>query len=222
MYRVEQMEDAKEAKKRSGKEKLVKREVCEVLSAGTLVADEFLDERANFILSIVEADDNAATSQIDVGICFMDYSTGKISIGRFIDDRNRSRLRTLIFQLNPSEVIYKKNAVSKETLSLLKQDAKSAKLNALIVGEEFFDEDRTRNILQEEKYWNGFDAFPNALRAAWDHDITLNAVGGILFMLQHTIHDKEILPHSIWSIYDPTSGMLSICLFVVHFSCDEF
>merc|ERR1719410_1889291 len=34
----------------------------------------------------------------------------------------------------------------------------------------------------------------------------MNAVGGILYTLQHSMHDKEILPHSHWAVYDPTSA----------------
>ena len=34
----------------------------------------------------------------------------------------------------------------------------------------------------------------------------MNAVGGILFQLQHAILDQEVLPHSEWIIYDPHSA----------------
>eukprot|EP01084_Bolivina_argentea_P146721 256833_1 len=79
VYRVEQMETPEQQKKRKGK--LMKREVCEVLSKGTLIPLEFLDERANYILSIIELNNNNKISNINIGICYSDFSTGDIYIG---------------------------------------------------------------------------------------------------------------------------------------------
>eukprot|EP01084_Bolivina_argentea_P000814 1498_1 len=206
VYRVEQTETTQEQKKR--KAKLVRREVCEVITKGTIVPEEFLDESANYILSITEeATPGNATSQIDVGVCYMDYSTGAAHIGNFKDDRNRARLRTLLFQINPSEVVFKKHQLSKETKSLLRQDAKQSLITPLIAEDEFYSATKTRDQLANGNYWASRDEMPMLLTQdrVWKNDVVLNAVGGILYTLQHTIHDHEILPHSQWNVYDPTS-----------------
>ena len=53
----------------------------------------------------------------------------------------------------------------------------------------------------------GWDRFPMVLKRVWvRHELAMNAVGGILFQLQHTMLDQEVLPHSEWTIYDPQSS----------------
>ena len=205
VYRVEQMETVQQQKKR--KAKVVDRKICEVLTSGTLVDGDFLESvEANYVLSIVEKQTNKTTATIDVGICYMDFSTGQSYLGRFTDDRNRSRLRTLIVQIDPKQIVYKKNKLSQQTLSLIKMEAKYAVHHALFEDDQFYSSEQCKNILKEEKYWkNGFNSYPLALQKAWTHQLTMNAFGGILYELQHSIHDHEILPHSEWSIYDPLS-----------------
>ena len=202
VYRVEQTETQEQQKARKGK--LTKREVCEVLTPGTLVPNEFLSNQANYILCIVEETENKNTSSIDVGVCFGDFSTGHFFIGNFIDDRNRSRLRTLIFQIDPAEIAFERDNLSKETMSLLKADAKKSVLTK-IKEEDVYDQEKTKSVIQKEKYWNDFDEIPDILKKAWKHKLTMSAIGGILRIMQHTMHDHEILPHSEWHIYDPTS-----------------
>eukprot|EP00484_Ammonia_sp_Unknown_P025880 CAMPEP_0197038874 /NCGR_PEP_ID=MMETSP1384-20130603/15754_1 /TAXON_ID=29189 /ORGANISM="Ammonia sp." /LENGTH=1325 /DNA_ID=CAMNT_0042469375 /DNA_START=37 /DNA_END=4014 /DNA_ORIENTATION=- len=209
IVRVEQTETTDQQKKRSAK--CVQREVTEVLTKGTVVSGDLLNDEANYILSIVEQVDNTLTSQIDVGICFMDFSTGEMHLGRFIDDRNRSRLRTLIYQINPSECVYKKDHLTKQTHSLLRCEfrSKNKVLSPKIADDTFYSAETAKNILQEEKYFGAnvkFAAYPKALQQAWNHNLTMNAFGGILAVLQYTLHDREILPHCRWNIYDPTSS----------------
>ena len=138
----------------------------------------------------------------------MDFSTGNIFVGNFIDDRNRSRLRTLIYQINPTEIIYPRNKLSMQTLSLLKQDAKQSDSKGLIPDDQFFSYQKTVSIISESNYFSkdgNFKKYPAILRKYWKNELIINAFGGILYMLQHTLHDQEILPHSIWDVYDPTS-----------------
>eukprot|EP00486_Rosalina_sp_Unknown_P002659 CAMPEP_0201575108 /NCGR_PEP_ID=MMETSP0190_2-20130828/20085_1 /ASSEMBLY_ACC=CAM_ASM_000263 /TAXON_ID=37353 /ORGANISM="Rosalina sp." /LENGTH=1395 /DNA_ID=CAMNT_0048004309 /DNA_START=28 /DNA_END=4215 /DNA_ORIENTATION=+ len=203
VYRVEQMETVGQMKARGGK--IVDRKVCEVITQGTIIPMEFLSDEANYILSIAEKKENEATASVDIGICYLDYSTGKGYLGRFLDDRNRSRLRTLIIQIDPAQILYNKHDITKETLSLIKVEGKNAIIDALRNEEEFYSAEKTRNELQANEYW-AKDKMPKAIKAAWKHELAMNAFGGILYSLMHTLHDNEILPSSKWSLYDPISS----------------
>eukprot|EP00485_Elphidium_margaritaceum_P010637 CAMPEP_0202694696 /NCGR_PEP_ID=MMETSP1385-20130828/8485_1 /ASSEMBLY_ACC=CAM_ASM_000861 /TAXON_ID=933848 /ORGANISM="Elphidium margaritaceum" /LENGTH=1286 /DNA_ID=CAMNT_0049350589 /DNA_START=36 /DNA_END=3896 /DNA_ORIENTATION=+ len=214
VYRVEQTETTVQQKAR--KHKLVDREVCEVLSKGTLVLEEFLEDSANFILSIVEQapdaehgeDETARNScggSIQIAVCFMDFSTGHVFLGTFSDDRNRARLRTLIFQYRPTQCLYKRDSISAQTLSLLKNECRSSVLTALLDEDEFFSAPKTQSLVQEHASEYFPQQLPDVLQDAWHDALSMHAFGAILYMLQHTMHDREILPHSHWHVYDPTS-----------------
>ena len=172
---MEQTETPEQQKARKGK--IIKREVCEILTKGTLIPQEFLGS-----LQIIFYESwrrgNQNTSSIDVGICYSDFSTSDVYIGRFINDRKRSRLRTLIFQIDPSEVTLGKSKLSKETLSL-KTDGKKAVLSQF-KEQDMYDQKKTKDMLKEQKYWGGYDKMPKVLQTAWDHGLTMSAFGGIL------------------------------------------
>lgn len=147
------METEKQKKARNGK--VVKRAVTKVYTAGTIMDEDCLGDEANYMLSIVEAPYHQMTGQVDVGICFVDVSIGRAHIGRFIDDRNRSRLRTLLFQINPTEIIFKKDGFSKGTHSLIKQNVTNAVFVELIPDEEFHCAETTKALLKNGEYWKG-------------------------------------------------------------------
>ncbi len=81
-----------------------------------------------------------------------------------MDDRNRIRLRTLMYQINPSEIIYKKGRISKETESLIRMDDKDAMNTPLISDEQFYDCEKTKGILESEKYWKNNNKYATVLQ----------------------------------------------------------
>lgn len=87
--RVEQMETpeamaARNAKQKK-KDKVVKREMCSILTKGTIVDPSIIRSAdANYLLSLCE--DQKSN---DYGLCFVDTSTGQFHIGSFSDDRQR-------------------------------------------------------------------------------------------------------------------------------------
>ncbi len=91
-YRIavcEQMEDPKTAKG------VVKRDVIEVISAGTATEDNFIDEKTNnFILSLARDGET-----IGIGIC--DLSTGEFSV----EEIPFAQLEEELVRLEPSEIL---------------------------------------------------------------------------------------------------------------------
>ncbi|MBC8197702.1 MAG: DNA mismatch repair protein MutS [Candidatus Marinimicrobia bacterium] len=85
----EQVEDPKKAKG------IVKREVVEVVTPGIAITDQFLNQKENnYLMCLFGADGK-------FGFSILDHSTGEFKTG----ERNLSKLRTLIQQFSPSEII---------------------------------------------------------------------------------------------------------------------
>ncbi|OLY78249.1 DNA mismatch repair protein msh6 [Smittium mucronatum] len=103
----------KKIQKSSAPDKVVRRELTCVLTAGTLVDPKMLSgDLATYCLSIVETenlsiDDPESPSGTSFGIAFVDTSTAKFYVvGIQDDDINRTQLETLLVQINPKEVIF--------------------------------------------------------------------------------------------------------------------
>ena len=89
----EQMEDPATAKG------LVKREVVRVITPGTVIEDTMLDEGRNNYLAAVCLGNN------ECGVCFIDASTGSVSLTRIGGEDLESRLTSEIGRFSPSEVL---------------------------------------------------------------------------------------------------------------------
>lgn len=80
---------------------------------GTLVDGELLtDEQAGHCVSINESavEDDAPKSDAErkFGICILDCSTSEFNLSCFEDDICRTKLETLMRQIRPKEIVYKK------------------------------------------------------------------------------------------------------------------
>lgn len=61
------------------------------------------------IINGEEADADAPPEAVcEYGICMVDSTTATFSLGQFADDRARSRLRTLLAQQQPIEILMEK------------------------------------------------------------------------------------------------------------------
>ncbi|CAL8074524.1 unnamed protein product [Calicophoron daubneyi] len=134
--RVEQTESVEAMTERTrGKpssEKVVRREVCQMLTPGTCTAstrseisgssgavdsensnaDSLPDSDAagGFLLVFTERG-GPSDSERTFGVALLDASNGKIMIGQFIDDRHCSRLRTMVAHYPPSQVLTERGNV---------------------------------------------------------------------------------------------------------------
>ncbi|KAJ3497847.1 hypothetical protein NLJ89_g10297 [Agrocybe chaxingu] len=102
------------AKTAAGGDKIVRRELNKVYTNGTLVDAELLtDEQAGHCVSIVEAttasaDGSDPDSERKFGICILDCATSEFNLSLFEDDVCRTRLETLMRQIRPKELLFKK------------------------------------------------------------------------------------------------------------------
>jgi len=93
---------------------LLIRELNKVYTNGTLVDAEFLtDEQAGHCVSICESsfgniDGTNSDSERQFGICILDCSTSEFNLSSFHDDICRTKLETLMRQICPKELLFKK------------------------------------------------------------------------------------------------------------------
>uniref|UniRef100_A0A7S0GJU7 DNA mismatch repair proteins mutS family domain-containing protein n=1 Tax=Amorphochlora amoebiformis TaxID=1561963 RepID=A0A7S0GJU7_9EUKA len=195
--RVEQMETPKELKERNKQRKargqrvdpVVRREMLQVLTPGT-VSDENLigHEDANYTISLCEEKDI-------VGVCFVDTSRLRIFVGQFSDDHFRSRLRTLLAQLNPTEVVYPQGSLCKRTQLILRNDLKQkVGRNPLVPGLDFWDAETTWMQINDADYFKDkTSGFPEVLKMIREtnQSVASSALGGLLHYLRKVMIDAE-------------------------------
>jgi len=92
------------------------RELNKVYTNGTLVDGELLtDEQAGHCVSVTESAIGNGDSKSDMerkfGVCILDCSTSEFNLSCFEDDICRTKLETLMRQIRPKEILYKKASI---------------------------------------------------------------------------------------------------------------
>ncbi|KAG9394333.1 Mismatch repair protein Msh6 [Carpediemonas membranifera] len=101
--RVEQVETAAQASK--GKSKIIKRELIEVLTSGTVVDPDMVPSRSTtFLLALAPDPADTATAPA-YGFVLMNASSGLFHMGRVADTPQLDGLRTLLHHSDPREVL---------------------------------------------------------------------------------------------------------------------
>lgn len=142
------------------------------------------------------------TSTPEYGICCVDTMLGTITLAQFQDDKQRSRLRTMLARFTPSEVLLERGEgkVSAKTHGVLQLIAPNAPLTYLRAPEEMPLAEDTVKILQEGCYYEGGeDAWPPVMKAVMEGSADgssaalLTAIGGVVWQLRRSLIDHEIL-----------------------------
>ena len=87
-------------------EKVIRRELAAVLTAGTLVDGGMLqDDMATFCAAIKESEIDGMPA---FGIAFVDTATGQFHLADFVDDADMTRFETFVAQTRPGEILLEK------------------------------------------------------------------------------------------------------------------
>lgn len=197
----------------SKKEDIIRRELTCVLTSGTLVEESMLhDELATYCIAVKE---NCPSEDADpeFGIALVDASTGEMGICQFRDDRDRTKLETLLAQLRPKEILLERGRMTKLSTRMLKNCLPSGALwNWLHPDKEFWDEDRTESELLVGNYFSSsntsergeISSWPEALKTTRESGpFALSAYGALVFYLRYLKLDREIVTMGNVNIYDP-------------------
>jgi len=195
------------------KDKVVRREICAVVTKGTLIEGEHLlaNPDPSYLLSVTESHQQSSKKSQEtctIGVCIVDVSTSKFIVGQFQDDPERHGLCSILSEMRPVEIIKPGKMLSPETEKALKNNTRKPLINELLPSTEFWDAAKT--IDEIKQYYSSADkqndaddiqdcvnCLPNLLCeliGAGDKTYALSALGGSLFYLRQTLLDDKILP----------------------------
>ncbi|GIY02744.1 hypothetical protein CEXT_744411 [Caerostris extrusa] len=224
--RVEQTETPQMMEERCKKmrystkyDKVVAREICQITSKGTRTLtyqDESMGISNNFLFAICEEHIEEAASSSKYGICFIDTSIGKFTLGQFIDDRHGSKLLTLVALYPPVEILYDKMSITKKTLQLLNHHLTGASKEAL--SSQFWQPTKVMKFLEDSKIFSKEDnslEYPETLKKMLDPDdrlmetplkdyeLAFRSLGACLWYLKQCCIEDCLLSMKLFEEYIP-------------------
>lgn len=224
--RVEQTETPQAMNERSAK--VVRREVCAVISKGTrtfsFIEGHSEESSASFLLAFTErpCDTSGPGCQggSEFGVCFVDTSTAKFYLGQFTDDRQCSRFLTMISQYPPAQVLYERGKLSNKMQHIFNHELSSAIKDSLVTGSEFWDSTKTLKIFRDENYFNdditnkdvNWPKLIKSMLADGDiigtevskkYQLAISALGGCTWYLKKCCIDHELLSMHQFQEYVP-------------------
>ncbi|EIE86449.1 hypothetical protein RO3G_11160 [Rhizopus delemar RA 99-880] len=224
VVKVDQMETAigKSMREKSGasaKDKIIRREVTSVLTAGTLVdAGLLTNDLSTFCMSIKELCTNEEIPP-KFGICFVDTATAEFNLVHFEDDINRTKLGTLLMQIKPRELVTEKGRLTKSTIQMIKSTLNEPLWNMVLPEREFWDDQTTEDEIKMNEYF-GSDmtdneqnsGFNQAMQELYADPMLMSAFGGMIWYLRSLKLDKELLSAKHIVMYDPIRQGTSLVL----------
>ena len=217
------------AKKGTKKDKVVRRELCSVLTKGTRThshldegtSQEEISAPSSVLLCLIEesvqhsTQNSPRSSAVVFGACLVDTVLSTIIFAQFEDNQQLSRLRTMLTHYCPTEVLMQVDDCSQVTRSAVSILAPRASVEYLPT-EEIPTPDDVALEIQSKQYWaSAPDALQSILR---DKDFNssrriLRAFGGILFHLRRCRIDHEIMSAGKMATYIPfDNDSSSTCL----------
>ncbi|WVF66380.1 hypothetical protein IAT40_001120 [Kwoniella sp. CBS 6097] len=202
---------------KSKEDKIVRRELKQVFTNGTIVDGHYLSsDEPNHCVSIKETV-SESTGNSAFGICVMDASTGSFDLCAFEDDICRTRLETMFRQIRPKELVHAKGNLSVETDRLLRNILPSSAQRASFrEGDEFCSASETLHRLSAYFSIDGSDSdkppLPEAIESLRDNALAMEALGGLLFYIKSLQLDKDLVSQRNFNIYDPIREGKSLVL----------
>ncbi|KAL8273900.1 hypothetical protein Esti_002223 [Eimeria stiedai] len=221
---VEQMETPKELERRRNAEgvrdKAVKREPCEVLTAGSIPHPEMLEADARLLL-VLFASEHAADQPLQqqdqqqqqreeeqgepraFGAVLMDAAANKMFLGGGRDNAGWWRLRGLLAQSQPVEVVYGPGVSPPAVMSLLKRLPCLPQLSPL---QEYPDtlkalqlvETHIRSRVRSSNSSSSSDGVEYCLSECDKNPCLLRAVGAACLYLEQLLLDSKLLPLTLF------------------------
>ena len=213
----ERVKALKEEKKSVKIDKVVDREVCQVMTKGTRI-NNFLDRdnyegEPTYLLAILEKPGQ------QFGVAFIDTTLGCFNLSQFRDDKNLSRLRTLAAHFPPSEILFPRGNLSSQTFSFIQSSLSAARKESLKLGSEFWDAAKTLRVLAEGEYFKAAETdsvvWPEelvryqdqtdslGLTANSEGELALSALGALVSYLSKGFLDQQLLSQRKFEEYKP-------------------
>lgn len=208
--------DDKKGGKSAKEDKIIKRELSCVLTAGTLVDGSMLqDDMSTYCVAIKEAiiDNHPA-----FGIAVVDTATGQFHLTEFVDDADMTKFETFVAQTRPQELLLEKSTVSQKAMRILKNNTGPTTLwNHLKPGKEFWEADITLKELDASEYFvsddkDNVEAWPPVLRDARNKELLMSAFGALVQYLRMLKIERDLITIGNFTWYDPIKKATSLVL----------
>ncbi|KAL3319999.1 DNA mismatch repair protein msh6 [Cichlidogyrus casuarinus] len=165
------------------------------------------------------------------GVAFMNARTGEVCLGEFEDDRNLSRLRTLLSHFPPTQMLIERGNLPSDLLNMLSTTTSGVPIESLKPGTEFLS---SADLLVELETSCYFDALkpgisqeqlpetwssklnwpiavvqlidrkdPSARIIDPDHQLAGDCFGALIHYLRYCLIDRDILTLGLISEYQP-------------------
>ncbi|XP_017065755.1 probable DNA mismatch repair protein Msh6 [Drosophila eugracilis] len=200
-------------------DKVVAREICQITNRGTQVFGSQCkigpNHKPNYMLALVEKDEGTWSR---FGVCFIDTSIGDFHMGEFEDDKNCSRLLTLLSHHMPVLLLNEKSALSQRSQQIVRT-VLGGILKELVPsnGSQACSAEKTLKLLAERYYaGNGSDDnWPLVLRTMQsdlDHlgltpndnyKLALKALGECIFFIHKCKLEPKVMPMARYQLYVP-------------------
>eukprot|EP00923_Selenidium_pygospionis_P056586 GHVN01098728.1.p1 GENE.GHVN01098728.1~~GHVN01098728.1.p1 ORF type:complete len:944 (+),score=103.91 GHVN01098728.1:3054-5885(+) len=204
--RVDQAESGieKNVRERDGgkKETLIRRELSDVLTAGTLI-DGIFDKERSYCMAVKFSDDGTSS------VCFVDASVAAFYFCFFQDDGRGTILGTLLGQIRPKEILYEKG-VSEAKRKLLKREGCS--LIPLCPYKEFPSHAQTINELERYEYFDKNEDRERLNVLFEGKDDLGSCFGALMGYLRSLRLDRRLIPHGRFMPYSPLEHGQSLLL----------
>ncbi|KAJ6343741.1 hypothetical protein OIU76_005481 [Salix suchowensis] len=191
-------------KEKGSKDKVVKREICAVITKGTLTEGELLSANpdASYLMSLTESCQSFANQGFErfFGICVVDITTSRIILGQFGDDAECSSLCRLLSELRPVEIIKPAKMLSSETERAMRKLFRKSKtiykrIGDLSASARLNKTDFDTANLDVGEYRSS--CLPNILsefvNKGENGSLALSALGGAVYYLRQAFLDETLL-----------------------------
>ena len=204
--RIEQTEtpdmlkERNKAAKKGSASKVVSREMCSVMSKGTRTFCHMDD------MSLVEEHDSLLMCILEqdgvYGVCFVNTILCTVTFSQFEDTSQRTRLRTLLSQQRPSEIVLVREMFSNETIGAIKLLADGAVMEYLRP-QELYSHSSLASLIQEQHYFKEVPDIIEKIQNDVSMELLFRSFGGAIWQLQRALIDYETLSHGRYQTYTP-------------------
>jgi DNA mismatch repair protein MSH6 len=204
--------DDQKPRKPQKEDKVIRRELACVLTAGTLVDGGMLqDDMSTFCVAIKELDFDGIPS---FGVAFVDTATAQFQVTEFEDDVDMTKFETFVAQTRPRELILEKGACSAKALRILKNNTGPTTIwNYLKPAKEFWSAETTRMELDMSGYFaSSEDQWPQTLQDSRDKELVMSSLGALVQYLRTLKIDRELVSLGNFAWYDPIRKATSLVL----------
>lgn len=150
------------------------------------------------------------------GVAFIDTSIGEFNVGEFDDDKQCSRLLTLLSHNPPVLLLHERSGISQTVQQIFKVMLSGVNREALLPDSQFWHAEKTLKKMSEQYYGlNNDKEWPEVIRITQDDNdhlgltpnanyrLALKALGACLYYLTKCVIDEQIMSMARFNFYTP-------------------